>query len=232
MLDPGEQHHEAGQDPNLVGLLSLQLLLLAFFILLSTISTFDESRVRSVLGSVQEAFSDVTGSSEHDDVEMQADSIVLSAIVDEVEGVVKTALQLDRVTRVGDGDIAFDLPAESLFAAGTAQSTPGRADVLRRIVVALDRRPSGYRYELDILVGRAAAEAGAGDAVSLPALQIDRAGTLARALVDAGATPSGLSSGLLPGASDKLRVVIRLVQQPRAQGLFGGAASTASEASQ
>ena len=234
MLDPGEQHREVGQDPNLVGLLSLQLLLLAFFILLSTISTFDESRVRSVLGSVQEAFSDVTGNADSNDAEMQADSIVLSAVVDAVEGVMSTALQLDRVSRVGDGDVVFDLSSDSLFAAGSAQIAPGHADVLRRIVVALDRRPSGYRYELDILGGRAAAAAGAGagDAAPLPALEIDRAGALARALVEAGATPSGLSSGLLPGASDKLRVVIRLIQQPRAQGLFGSAAPSASETSQ
>lgn len=231
MLEPGEQQSEVGRDPNLVGLLSLQLLLLAFFILLSSISTFDESRVRSVLGSVQEAFSDVSGSSDRDDSAMQADAIVLAAIVDEVEGVLSTALQLDRVERVGEGDVAFELPADALFVAGSAQIAPGRADVLRRIVAALDRRPAGFRYELDLLVGRAAATADGADAVPLPTLGIDRAGALARAFDDAGAMPSALSAGLTSAADGKLRVVIRLTQQQRPQGLFGAAAPAAAEAS-
>lgn len=232
MLDPGEQHAEVGRDPNLVGLLSLQLLLLAFFILLSTISTFDESRVRSVLGSVQQAFSDYSGKSERDDSAMQADAIVLAAIADEVQGVLSTALQLDRIERVGEGDILFDLPADALFVAGSAQLAPGRADVLRRIVIALDRRPAGYRYELDALVGRAVAPGGADDAVPLPTLGIDRAGALARAFADAGAMPSALSAGLASGADGKLRFVIRLTQEPRPNGLFGTAAPPAAEAAQ
>ena len=232
MSEAGGQQPGSGHDPNMVGLLSLQLVLLAFFILLVSMSSFDTQRVRSVLGSVQSAFSDAASTREGDAETHQADAIVLDAITDEIEGVLATALQLDRVERIGDGAVDLDLAAETLFAAGTAQLLPGRSDMLKRIVTALDRRPAGYRYDLDVLVGRPGSEAGSPDGNSPlpPALEIDRAGALAKAFQESGALESGIASGLLPDAPGKLRLVIRLTDQKRPRNLFlqavpaGGAA--------
>jgi hypothetical protein len=220
-----------GSGPILMGLLGLQLILLAFFILLVSMSSFDTHRVRSVLDSVQGAFSETPAESGDDDEAQRADAIALAGIVDEIEGVLVSALQLDRVERTGEGAIAFDLPADALFAAGTAQLLPARGDVFARLVAALDRRPAGYRYDLELLVGRL--PAATDDAASLPMLEIDRAGVLARALRDAGAQESGLAAGLLPNAPDKLRIVINLTDQPRIHGLFapGAPAGSATETS-
>lgn len=212
----GEQRSGYGRDPNLVGLLSLQLLLLAFFILLVNMSTFDVQRVRSVLGSVQAAFSEASTAPDSQDQLQRADSIILSEIVEEIEGVLASTLQLDRVARDGDGAITFELPADALFAAGTAQLAPGRDDILRRLVAALDRRPAGYRYEVEMLVGRTMP----GGEGAAPALEIARAGALARTLHGQGAVESGLAAGLLPAAPGRLRIAILLTEQPRPRGLF------------
>ena len=50
------QDSKVGSDPNIVALLSLQLLLLAFFILMTAISDFEQNKVQMVVGSVNEAF--------------------------------------------------------------------------------------------------------------------------------------------------------------------------------
>ena len=222
MSEAGGQQSGSGRDPNLVGLLSLQLLLLAFFILLVSMSSFDTQRVRSVLGSVQSAFSDASSTREGDAETNRADAIVLDAITDEIEGVLATALQLDRVERVGGGAVDVELAAETLFAAGTAQLLPGRSEMLKRIVTALDRRPAGYRYDLDVLLGRSGSEAGmsGGDLPAPPTLEIDRAGALAQAFQNSGAQESGIAAGLLPTAPGKLRLVIRLTDQARPRNLF------------
>lgn len=221
MSEAGQQHSGLGRDPNLVGLLSLQILMLAFFILLVSISSFDTPRVRSVLDSVQATFSDMPAPADSDGDTSRADAIALAAILEELEGVLATALELDRVERVGDGAVQLDMPADALFVADSAQLEPGRADLLKRIVAALDRRPPGYRYDLQALVGAPAAPVAEGADAAAPSMTaIDRAGALARALLEGGAMPSGIAGGVLPGAPGRLRLVIELTDTPRPHGLF------------
>lgn len=207
-----------GNGPILIGLLSLQLILLAFFILLVSMSSFDVHRVRSVLDSVQLAFSQTPDAAGQVDAAQGADAIALTDIADEIEGVLAAALQLDRLKRTGEGAITFDLPVDAIFAAGTAHLLPTRGEMFARLVAALDRRPTGYRYDIELLVGRA--PAAVDRAAQLPMFEIDRAGALARALLDAGALESGLAAGLLPNAPGTLRIIIELTDQPRTQGLF------------
>ncbi len=217
-----------GDGPILLGLLGLQLILLAFFILLVSMSSFDTHRVRSVLDSVQLAFSQAPGEAGPVDAVQGADAIVLAGIVDEIEGVLASALQLDRLQRTGEGAITFDLPADAIFAAGTAHLLPTRGEMFTRLVAALDRRPAAYRYDIDLLVGRAPASAG--EQAAPPTAEIDRAGALARALRDAGALESGLAAGLLPNAPGSLRIIIELTDQPRARGLFAPGTPTGTPA--
>ena len=216
-----------GDGPILIGLLGLQLILLAFFILLVSMSSFDTHRVRSVLDSVQVAFSQAPGAAGHDDEAQGADAIALADIVDEIEGVLASALQLDRLQRMGEGAITFDLPADAIFAPGTAHLLPTRGEMFARLVAALDRRPAGYRYDIELLVGRA--PAAIDGAAPLPMAEIARAGALARALRDAGALESGLAAGLLPNAPGTLRIIIELTDQPRVRGLFAPGTPTGAQ---
>jgi len=225
MSEAGETHQGFGfgSGPILMGLLGLQLMLLAFFIVLVSMSTFDQTRVHSVLGSIQAQFSDLQTADEGTDDESRADALTLDAIRDEVAGVFVTALQLDRVELTGAGAVEIEFVADKLFTSGTAQLLPGMDVLLGRVVAALDRRPTGYRYELDVLVGREQATA-VGKAETTPletaTLETQRSGTLVRAFVAAAARPDSLAAGLQPTAPDRVRLVIRLINGSRPANLF------------
>jgi hypothetical protein len=231
MSEAGETHQGFGfgSGPILMGLLGLQLMLLAFFIVLVSMSSFDQKRVHSVLGSIQAQFTGLPRADEGTDEQSRADAVTLDAVRDEVAGVLATALQLDRVERTGIGAVEIEFAAGKLFAADTAQLLPGMETVLRRVVEALDRRPVGYRYELDVLVGRtqnAAADAGLAtaslDAASLGAASLEtrRAGALVSAFIAAAARPNSMAAGLQPTAPDRVRLVLRLLTGTRPNNLF------------
>lgn len=222
MADEGHQGFGFGRSSILLGFLSLQLMLLAFFIVLVSMSTFDDRRIRSVLGSIQDVFADLPNAVDGADAQSNADAIALDAIRDEVADVFATALQLDRIERTGAGAVELEVAADRLFARGTAQLLPGTEAILRRVVAALDARPAGYRYELDVLVGRTMSmsdgQAGAPDT----AIEVGRAGMLVRAFVTAGALPSGMAAGLQPQAQERVRLVLRLVPGARPHDRFLG----------
>lgn len=226
MSEAGETHQGFGfgRGPILMGLLGLQLMLLAFFIVLVSMSTFDQQRVDSVLGSIQQHFAGLSALGEGMDEQSRADSITLDALREEVAGVIATALELDRIERVGDGAVEIDVDVAKLFAGGTAQVLPGSEALFRQVIAALDRRPDGFRYEIDALVGRDVTAA-------TPALEIARAGALARAMIAAGARPESMASGLEPGMPGRVRLVLRLIAGARPGNLFstvpGGAAAGA-----
>ena len=202
-----------GSGPILMGLVGLQLMLLAFFIVLTSMSSFDETRVDSVLGSIQRQFAELSGGEDGDDARSSADTLSLEAVRDEVAGVLASMLQLDRVERNGNGAVEIEFAADRLFAEGTAQLLPGIDHMLQRTVAAIDRRPAGYRYELDVLIGRP--QGGPTDA-----LAVDRAGALVRAFVDFGARPNSMAAGLQPASPGRVRLVLRLVEGARPADLF------------
>ena len=215
MAGPEEVHQGFGfgRGPILMGLVSLLLMMVAFFIVLVGMSDFDDSRVRSVLVSIQTSFAGMPGGTEGTDEQSRADSIALEAVRNEVAGVFATALQLDRIERTG----------------GTAQLLPGADAVLRRVVAALDRRPAGYRYELDALVGRASVPADASAAADDIAPTAARSGALVRAFIAAGALPSSMAAALQPEAPERIRIVVRLIAGARPSNLFGQAPAPAAQ---
>jgi hypothetical protein len=201
-----------GSVPILLGLVGLQLMLLAFFIVLVSMSSFDETRVGSVLGSIQERFAALGSTGPDGDAATSPDTLSLEGIQDEVTGVLATMLKLDRIERNGSGAVEIEFAADKLFAAGTSHLLPGIDDMLSRVVAALDRRPAGYRYELDVLIGR---PQGAADMH-----EVDRAGSLVRAFIGFGADPSSMAAGLQPAAPGRVRLTLRLIEGSRPTNLF------------
>lgn len=219
--DASAQGFGFGRGTILLSFLSLQLMLLAFFIVLVSLSTFDDRRVRSVLGSIQDVFAELPNSEDGDDPRSSADALALEAVRDEVAEVLATALVLDRIERTGTGDVEIEVAADRLFADGTAQLLPGTEAILARVATALEKRPVGYRYEMDVLVGRADARPGTGR------LEVERAGALVRGFAAAGALPSGLSAGIERRGGERVRVLLRLLADARPHDRFGAASGRA-----
>jgi hypothetical protein len=207
-------------DIHLATLLSLQLLLLAFFVLLTAMSRFDGDRTRSVIDGVQAAFAGPSadpagrrpaGLAPWGAAGWPGEAAALRAFREEVGRLVRAAIPLTRVETGARDDaeaMRIALPVEAFFRPGEARLNPARQAFLERLVAALDRRPSGYRYELE-------ARLPDGD----PQLAVARADALVRALAAAGA--AGLSAGVGGGVdADRILFAIRLESGPAPAGLF------------
>lgn len=209
--EPGPRRHG---DVNLATLLSLQLLLLAFFVLLTALSSFEGDRSRLVIDSLQSAFSAPFGD-RAPTAGGRADALLLLSLQEEVGDLVATAVPLTRVERTAPGRaMSLDLPEDAFFRAGEVRLNPLQRPLFERLVRALDRRPAAYRYEIDLLQP---------DSVPQPLL-VARAGALVDALIAAGAPPASLSIGSRPGEPGRIRIMIRLFGRDAPAGLFDGLA--------
>ncbi len=225
MHAPSRGRNGDERDHNLVAMLSLYLLLLAFFILLNALSRLESDRTRTVIESINEAF----------DGRVQAPSSVepFSAALDPLD---EAAALLQELRRLFDSmlpavssEAAADSPvlrlelsAEALFPTGGARIRNGRAPLLAQIARALRKAgDGGLHVELELFHGLAgspsAAEAAEG-------LEIARMGALVRRFADQGVPAERLSAGVLPGKTGIVELIFRVYEEPPAQIDLAGAA--------
>ncbi len=194
-------------DANIVSLLSLNLLLLGFFIVLTSLTSYEDDRKRLVLESVNEAFNGrVHAVRSYNDSSSGLDNLdQIEFLLGRVGEIFGSALPAVRAERAADAPIvSFAVPAETLFAPDSTVLRPGRWLLLRRLVEALtDERRAALSYDLTVFHGMP----DGGDADSL---EMRRLGALARTLVGRGLPAERLSVGLDPGAARKVRFVLRV----------------------
>ncbi|MBB6254272.1 flagellar motor protein MotB [Nitrospirillum iridis] len=186
--------------------LSVFFLLLAFFILLTSLSTFENRKFDAVLQGVQDAFGVTL-------TEGPATQAAL-ARADERLGAVGrrlVAVMPDAVIDKGGkgGTLAVTMPVASLFAVATADGggtvvtvLPGREGVWHQMADAV--RPDeelGLEIELEFLVGD-----GGNPGASLPVFE---AGAMARTLAAAGVVPRAMTVGVEKGTADTARFLFR-----------------------
>ncbi|MGD1876904.1 MAG: flagellar motor protein MotB [Kiloniellaceae bacterium] len=199
-------------------MLSLNILLLAFFILLNSMASFEEERRDAVVDSVREAFQGLVPA----DRNLTADPAALD-IFEGADDVIDSLNQLfgDNLPLVESQDAAgnrvikVDMPAGDLFAAQGDALRPDGAETLRLIGAVLDDpRFISPGYQVDVLYGLPGKASGIEG--NRPALM--RAGTVVRELVRQGLPPARLSAGLLPELPDQVRILftIRLEAPPPA----------------
>lgn len=206
-------------DPNIVALLSLNLLLLGFFILLNALSQFEEDRARLVLESVNEAFNGQVQALES----LSPQSAALGSLgetaglVDAVGELFESMIPAVRTeTSAGGARLRLELSAGSIFRPGRAALQPGRELLLRRFAQALARDGrAGSEYEVEVFHGvrsgtfRTLADAGA------RALEVRRSSVLVRELIALGVPPGRLSAGIVPGHPGKLQLVVQVLEAAR-----------------
>ncbi|MBY0511887.1 MAG: hypothetical protein K2P94_17260 [Rhodospirillaceae bacterium] len=177
-------------------LLALGLMLLAFFVVLTSTASFDQRRMREVVMSVQSTF--VPAREEIKDKPAVIDDGVLRAAVGALRAAVseifvgilpvdnsapsKTAMTPDRVE--------IDVPMEIFFADHEAVLYP--LPILEKLVALVNAPPAGYRMEL---VVRSAGE------TTAAALEQARIAALADGLVRRGLPLAALSVGVLQDAA-------------------------------
>lgn len=186
--------------------LSLFLLLLAFFILLNTLSTIEPGRSNRVLESVQRAFPSAYRAELGDGIlEGDPGQVIGEATRNSIGEIFRQVLPVARVTVEPDGNpIYVEAPVARVYASRTGGLTPVGERLATRLAALLADPPAGSVLELDVLFAAAAADRGAARAERARAVS-----DLVDDMIGFGIEPSLMAAGLEPGQSDTVRFVFR-----------------------
>ena len=205
---------------NIVLLLSLNLILLAFFIMLNSLAEFEAGRARAVIDSVNRAFNGKLASSERVPAHSPALGVLpeVEAKINELGSLFEAIIPSANAKRIRRARaVRFDLPVRAMFGPAGVTLRPGRDDLMQRLGRSLARDPhGGLSYSLEVLlgVGTSAGGAAATAARDSVSIEVRRAAVLAQRLIEAGVAPRALSIGLLPQHPGTLRFVVRVQPDP------------------
>jgi len=199
---------EGSGDSSIVLMLSLNLILLAFFILLNALSDFEEARTQQVIDSVSKAF--------HGQLEpINAPALLngspgllpeAEALTNEVGSLFESLVPALRSTRTArTRAVHIELPSVALFRIGKDRLRPDRRVLIRRLAKALLQRSArDLVYKLEFMHGIPAD----GTTGASRSQEIRRASGLAAFLMEEGLSPELLSIGVLPGRPGRVEFVL------------------------
>lgn len=199
------------KDPTLIQVLSLYLLLLAFFVLLFNASQYDRGRAAAVKESLSSTFR-MYGAPANDVVARSSDQGVspgAEVILDSFAYLIRTELRLARIENLQRGRLLrVTLEIDDLFVAGSAGLRTDREELLSKLAQLLGKSPPGLRHKVEaFLVGGWIPPDRLTRAVPLP---IARAAALAETLIVRGALPGTVSAGTKHGARDRIVLLYRI----------------------
>jgi len=196
----GPQDEEGGNS-TIALFLGLYLVVLAFFILLVSISSVEDTKSQKVMDSLSSTFTSLLPPSADLTQFTAKDGDILAGqeFQQQVTGIFATALGVDKVKVVQPGkQMRLLLDADSLFFKDEANIRPAIHPLLDRTVASLSNRPLGLRFDMEFMIGTPT-EA---DGKTMPVeqtLEIERAGAFARAMNERGIPPDSISIGMRPG---------------------------------
>lgn len=191
--------HESTEDHTVALFLGLYLVVLAFFILLVTISTFEESKSRKVMDSLSSTFTTIVPPSAQLQNFQSKDGDVLASqeFQQQITGIFATAVQIEKVEIVQPGRLMrVVMKTDSMFFPGETTIRPNLFPMLDRTVASLSNRPAGMKYDLEMVIGVPTTSGKAMPIVET--LEVSRAGAFARAMNERGLSPDSVSVGMRP----------------------------------
>lgn len=204
------QATRAGGPAHIVLLLSANLILLAFFILLNALSEYQEDRKKVVLESVNRTFSDGAAHPQAATAEPAALGSLPHPrdLLLDIGSVLEAAIPAARSTLNAQAtQLSIDFPEDAFFVGERTRLRAAGGSLLRRLAAALtEPPPAGLGFEVAFY--HPAAQDGA-----------DRVRAVARATLVAERLQRRLSSetvsiGLEPRLDDAVRLVIDLREHP------------------
>lgn len=200
---------KSGPNANIVAMLSLKLLLLAFFILLTTISKFEEERSRAVMYSVAVTFAGAVPATEGRTMPDAGIGLLdrQASLSERIRALFQQTLPMVEVDTAADGRVLrLEVRADDLFAMGQSDLRPQRGILLRRLANALtDPRRGPGLYTVEVLHA-----VPPGDGASATRLPVGRSGTIVRSLAALGVPEGRLSTGLWPTRGDPGRLAFEI----------------------
>lgn len=198
-------------DPIFIQVLSLYLLLLAFFILLNNVSSAEAARERLVVGSLNSTFAGVGRETENAAVFASKSGNFLSDpdFENRLSTLVKTDLALARFKVVEAGRVMeVKLPFNEMFEIGRDEIRSDRLAFFGRVARIITERSTGVYFDLDILIATGTPEPEEWDAVH--ELAIARAAAAVSRLEADGARRDILAGGIERGMPGTMRLVFHL----------------------
>jgi len=199
MVEPAAAPKSAGDDRNVGLFLALYLLLLAFFIVLYSISQPEEVRTDAAINSLTATFQAERLSSD-EAPQFTSSSGPFDPVENfhnQVRGLFARDLPIARFEILQLGNtLRVRVPSEALFVPGRARLREQRTALMEALADALSRESSEGRFEVELIVG---AGAELPSAAAPPSLALRRAAALARDLRGRGVPARSLSAGLREG---------------------------------
>ncbi len=202
-----KEQEQSGSGDIIAIFLGFYLLILAFFILLVSISTLEETKAVAVMDGLSSTFTSLLRPRRSTDVFTSKEGRIVTAqwFQEQVLGVFASTLQVAKVEIVQPGRLMrVFVPSNSLFHVGEARIRDSQYLLLDRIITSISGRPPGLRYELEFIIG-SKSEKGR-RLPTFQTLEMSRAGSFARQMLSRGAPPDSISVGLKPG--DPAEIVI------------------------
>ena len=205
-------------QPQLILALSLHLLLLAFFIALTHLSSGGEKgRADAVAGSLNAAFAGAGRPTDKAAVFTASLGNVLAdpGPTDRIGDLIRTELAFAAVRDIVPGSLMeVIVDADRLFHGDDVTIDPARRPFFERVAAALADPAPGVRYDLEIAIGTRFGPA-KDDAPAR--LAVSRVAQLAAALTGAGAPARSVAAGVEAGSPGRVRLLfhVRPAQEAR-----------------
>lgn len=210
-----EASHEPRRDVTIMLFLGLFLLVLAFFILLVSISTVEQVKSERVMSSLTSTFRTVVTPSLDPEQFQSLDGDVLASakLQDDITEVFATTLKVARVEIMQPGRLMrVHLPMRAVFEDDAGGIRESMLPLFDRIVASLSARPPGLRFDLEAVVTVAAVDEKKTEMPTNQTLAMARAGQFARTMLARGMPPDALSVGLYP--SDQANMTLWFYVRP------------------
>ncbi len=183
----------------IIQFLALNLLVLAFFILLVSMSTFEKNKTKAVVNSMHAVFSPMQ--------EIKTDTVFFSnsgnvitaeEFQDHVEGVFSSAIGVVKIEIVEPGKVMkVVMPTARFFGTKSDAIREESLPLVDRIISSISARPPGYRFDMEIVIGRK--DTVIGFSSNSQTLQMSRAGAIARSMLSRGIPGDSISIGMQDG---------------------------------
>ena len=136
--------------------LGLFLLVLAFFIMLVSISTFEQVKSSQVMDSLTSTFTTVLPPTS-DPVDFNAkdgDILAGEAFQEQITSIFSTAIQVEKIEVVQPGRLMrLQMRVNALYLDGQTTVREDQYPLLDRIVAVLSNRPPGLRQDMEVIIG-------------------------------------------------------------------------------
>jgi len=195
-----------GSDSTMGLFVALYLILLAFFIVLTSISQQSTTRASAAMESVNEAFKEA-GVADNGFSLTDLQSAASDPVLIEIERAFSTAFDVKGQFAVSGGYIyQVQLPAAYLFEAGSFRVRTSVHPVLNELLAVLKNAPSGRKQEMALLFGSGTTTIDR-ELTRSQEIAVRRAGSFARYMQEQDF--SNISSGFMALPEDQIMVIFR-----------------------